>query len=65
MRSARNKAKVWYVKMPHFAQLGDTSLIAPELVRLEDDEQDLTEYMDPVMCLPDQYDPLLLDERKR
>ena len=24
-----DKAKVWYVKMPAFAQLGDTSLILP------------------------------------
>ena len=48
----------WYVKMPGFIQLGDTSLVSPELHLLGEDESDLNEYMldptDPVECLPDQ-----------
>ena len=56
-----DKAKVWYVKMPDFIQLGDTSLVSPELHILDEDESDLNEYMldptDPVECLPDQDDP--------
>ena len=43
--------------MPQFDQLGDTSLVAPELCHLEESESDLNEYMleptDPVVCLPD------------
>ena len=43
-----DKAKVWYVKMPASAQLGDTSLISPELHLLGEDESDLNEYtLDP------------------
>ena len=57
----KDKTKMWYVKMPHFEQLGDTSLGAPELYHLEDNGSDLNEYMleptDPVVCLPDQDDP--------
>ena len=56
-----DKAKVWYVKMPEFFQLGDTSLVSPELHILDEDESDLNEYMldptDPVVCVPDQDDP--------
>ena len=56
-----DKSKVWYVKMPAFQQLGDTSLVSPELHLLGEDESDLNEYMldptEPVECLPDQDDP--------
>ena len=56
-----DKAKVWYVKMPAFVQLGDTSLVSPELHCVEEDESDLNEYVldptDPVVCFPDQDDP--------
>ena len=40
-----DKTKVWYVKMPHFQQLGDTSLVAPELYHLEDNGLDLNQYI--------------------
>ena len=56
-----DKAKVWYVTMPEFIQLGDTSLVSPELHIPDEDESDLNEYMldptDPVVCIPDQDDP--------
>ena len=56
-----DKTKVWCVKLPSFEQLGDTSLVSPELCFLDEEESDLNEYMldptDPVICLPDQYDP--------
>ena len=56
-----DKAKVRYVKMPEFIQLGDTSLVSPELHILHEDESELSEYMldptDPVVCAPDQDDP--------
>ena len=56
-----DKAKVCYVKVLAFVQLGDTSLVSPELHCLDEDESDLNEYMldptDPVLCLPDQDDP--------
>ena len=56
-----DKTKLWYVKMPHFEQLGDTSLVAPELYLLDESESDLNDYMleptDPVVCLPDQDNP--------
>ena len=40
---------MWYVKMPSFEQLGDTSLVSPELHLLGEDESDLNEYMlDPI-----------------
>ena len=56
-----DKAKVWYVKMPGCIQLGDTSLVSPELHLLDEEDSDLNEYMldptDPVECLPDQDDP--------
>ena len=46
---------MWYVKMPGFVQLGDTSLVSPELHLLGEDESDLNEYMldptEPVVCL--------------
>ena len=38
-----DKTKLWYVKMPHFEQLGDTSLVAPELCLLDESESDLNE----------------------
>ena len=48
-------------QMPAFEQLGDTSLVSPELHLLGKDESDLNEYMldpiDPVVCLPDQDEP--------
>ena len=51
----------WYAKMPGFVQLGDTSLVSPELHVLGKDESDLKEYMldpiEPVVRLPDQDDP--------
>ena len=40
-----DKAKVWYVKMPDFIQLGDTSLVSLELHILDEDESDLNEHM--------------------
>ena len=47
-----DKAKVWYVKMPEFIQLGDTSLVSPELRILDEDESYLNEYMlDPLIQL--------------
>ena len=53
-----DKSKVWYVKMPEFIELGDTSLLSPELHMLDEDESDLNEYLDdptdPVMCVPEQ-----------
>ena len=53
-----DKSKVWYVKMPEFAGLGDPSLIAPELHMLKEEESDLNEYLDdptdPVVCVPEQ-----------
>ena len=53
--------KVWCVKMPHCEQMGDSSLVAPELRLLDDSEADFNDYMlqptDPVVCLPDQDDP--------
>ena len=56
-----DKTKEWYVNLPHFQQLGGTSLVAPELSYLEDNGLELHEYMleptDPVVCLPDQDDP--------
>ena len=56
-----DKTKLWYVKMPLLEQLGDTSLVSPELCLLDESESDLNEYMldptDPVVCLPDQDDP--------
>ena len=63
-----DKTKLWYVKMPHFEQLGDTSLVAPELCLLDESESDLREYMleptDPVVCLPDQDDPYYWSKRR-
>ena len=41
-----DKSKMWYVKMPQFIQLGDTSLVSPELTQLDECESDLNEYMD-------------------
>ena len=62
-----DKTKEWYVKLPHFQQLGDTSLVTPELY-LEDSGLELYDYMleptDPVARLPDQDDPLLLVRKK-
>ena len=56
-----DKSKVWYVKMPEFVHLEDTSLLAPEIYMLDEDESDLNEYMldptDPVVCVPEQDDP--------
>ena len=56
-----DKSKVWYVKMPEFVHLGDTSLLSPELHMLKEDESDLNEYMldptDSVVCVPEQDDP--------
>ena len=53
-----DKSKVWYVKMPQFIQLGDRSLLSPELQLLDEDESDLNEYLDdptdPVVCVPEQ-----------
>ena len=44
--------------MPQFIQLGDASLLSPELQLLDEDESDLNEYLDdptdPVMCVPGQ-----------
>ena len=55
-----DKSKVWYVKMPEFIELGDTSLLSPELHMLNEDESDLNEYLDdptdPVVCVPEQDD---------
>ena len=55
--------------MPEFTQLGDTSLISPEVHILDEDESDLNEYpTDPVVCVPDQDDPeywSLLEVRMR
>ena len=48
-----DKTKLWYVKMPQFDQLGDTSLVASELCLLDESKSDLN----PVVCLPDQDDP--------
>ena len=56
-----DKAKVWCVKMPEFIQLGNTSLVLPELHILDEDELDLNEHMldptDPVVCVLDEDDP--------
>ena len=56
-----DKTKIWHVKMPQFEQLGDTSLVAPELCLLDENESDLNEHMlepiDPEVCLPDQDEP--------
>ena len=56
-----DKAKIWYVKMPQFIQLGDTSLVSPEIHFLDQDESDLNEHMldpiGPVVCVPEQDDP--------
>ena len=55
-----DKTKLWYVKMPQFEQLRDTSLVAPELHLLDESESHLNEYMleltDAVVCLADQDD---------
>ena len=63
-----DKTKLWYAKMPPLDQLGDTSLVAPELRHLEESESDMNEYMleptDPVVCLPDQDDPDYWVERR-
>ena len=52
-----DKTKLWYVKMPLLEQLGDTSLVSPELCFLDESKSDLNEYMfdptDAVVCLPD------------
>ena len=59
-----DKSKVWYVKMPDFIELGDTSLLSPELHMLNEDESDLNEYLDdptdPVVCVPEQDDETFL-----
>ena len=53
-----DKSKMWYVKMPQFIELGDTSLLSPQLKPLDERESDLNEYMDdptdPVICVPEQ-----------
>ena len=41
-----DRSKVWFVKMPQFIELGDTSLLSPELQLLDEDQSDLNEYLD-------------------
>ena len=56
-----DKTKVWYVKMPELIEIdGDQpSIQTPSLHTLEDDENNLSDYLDdptdPVLCVPEQY----------
>ena len=55
-----DKTKVWYVKMPEFVELerDQPSLKTPLLRMMEDDELNLSDYLDdptdPVLCVPEQ-----------
>ena len=55
-----DKSKVWFVKLPEFVEVRDTSLKVPLLHPLSDEESDLNEYLDypidPVLCVPEQDD---------
>ena len=56
-----DKTKIWYVKMPEFVELvsDQPSLKTPLLHMLEDNELNLSDYLDdptdPVLCVPEQY----------
>ena len=63
-----DKTREWYVRLPHFEHLGETSLVSPEVLHLSDNGQGLHEYMleptDPVVCLPDRDDPFYWFRRR-
>ena len=56
-----DKAKVWHVKMPEFIEIDGRpqSIQTPAIHTLEDDEINLSDYLDdptnPVLCVPEQY----------